>query len=171
MSATTASPSRTRRVLVLANETADSAALRDALALDARRQRVHALVVAPALNTRLRTWASDDRAARTAAARRVARCVGQLQRRGVSVEGCIGDADPLLALQDALWIFPADEVVVVTHPAGRSRWLEQDVLERARAHGLPVVHVVAEPARERPRPSRLRLLAAVIGGARPARAA
>ncbi|MEZ5101569.1 MAG: hypothetical protein R3C15_17575 [Thermoleophilia bacterium] len=171
MTATTPGPDRMHRVLVLANETADSAALRDALELDARRHRLHALVVAPALNTRLRTWTSDDRAARTAAAKRVARCVGALQRRGVSVEGCIGDADPLLALQDALWVFPADEIVVVTHPAGSSRWLDQDVVERARAHGIPVAHVVAAPARELRRPSRLRALATALGGERLARAA
>ena len=48
------------------------------------------------------------------------------------------------AIEDALRLFPADELVVATHPARRSHWLAGGLVERARAFGLPVTHVVAE---------------------------
>ena len=35
-------------------------------------------------------------------------------------------------MEDALRRFPADEVIISTHPPGRSNWLERDVVERAR---------------------------------------
>jgi hypothetical protein len=57
----------------------------------------------------------------------------------------VGDADPLQAAADALRVFPADELVVATHPEGRSNWLARGVVERARRRfGLPVVHVVVD---------------------------
>ncbi len=42
--------------------------------------------------------------------------VGRLRRTAAHVEGRIGDADPLLAIADALATFPADEIVVVARP-------------------------------------------------------
>jgi hypothetical protein len=39
----------------------------------------------------------------------------------------------------------ADEVMISTHPPGRSNWLERDVVARARArHPLPIEHVVVD---------------------------
>ena len=70
------------------------------------------LVVAPALNSRLRHWASDDRRARCLAAKRMGAFVEQFELRGVHAEGRIGDPDPLLAIADALTTFPADEIVI-----------------------------------------------------------
>src|SRR5262249_12265546 len=68
------------------------------------------LVVAPALNSRLRHWLSDDGVARGRASDRVASFVAGLERRGVRAEGRVGDADPMQAIADALAIFPADEI-------------------------------------------------------------
>jgi len=39
-----------------------------------------------------------------------------LERRGVHAEGRVGDADPLLAIADALPTFPADEFVIAAEP-------------------------------------------------------
>ena len=59
--------------------------------------------------------------------------------------GEIGDGDPLQALEDALREFPADEIVVSTHPPGRSHWLELGVVENARMrYDVPVTHVVVD---------------------------
>ena len=74
--------------------------------------RGHVLVVAPALNSWLRRWASDDRRARCLAAKRMRAFVEQFELRGVHAEGLIGDSDPLLAIADALTTFPADEIVI-----------------------------------------------------------
>jgi len=70
------------------------------------------LVVAPALNSWLRRWASDDRRARCLAERRMRAFVEHFELRGVHAEGRIGDSDPLLAIADALTKFPADEIVI-----------------------------------------------------------
>jgi len=62
----------------------------------------------------------------------------------------VGDADPLQAIEDALRAFGADEVIVSTHPPGRSNWLERDVIARARERfDLPITHVVVDLERER----------------------
>ena len=97
------------------------------------------LVVAPALNTWLRHWVSDDDAARRRAQERVAAFVDLLQRRAAHVEGRVGDADPLQAIEDALATFPADEIVIAARPEGTTR-LADDLVSRARDRfALPVL--------------------------------
>ena len=89
------------------------------------------LVVAPALNSRLRHWLSDDDAARRNAAERAAAVVDSLERRGVHAEGRVGDADPLLAIADALPTFRADEIVIAGQ-SDRLLQLADELVERAR---------------------------------------
>ena len=74
------------------------------------------VVVAPALNSRLRRWVSDEDAARRRAEERLGTLVDRLRPITGHVEGRVGDADPLLAIGDALATFPADEIVVVARP-------------------------------------------------------
>ena len=71
------------------------------------------LVVAPALNSWLRRWASDDDRARCLAARRVRAYLERFELGGVHAEGRVGDPDPLLAIADALTTFRADEILIV----------------------------------------------------------
>jgi hypothetical protein len=71
------------------------------------------LVVAPALNSWLRRWASDDARARRLAAKRLRAYLEQFELRGLHAEGRVGDPDPLLAIADALTTFPADEILIV----------------------------------------------------------
>ena len=62
-----------------------------------------------------------------------------------AARGEIGDGDPLQALEDALRSFSADAIIISTHPAGSSNWLEQGVVEAARARfDVPVTHVVGD---------------------------
>jgi GABA permease len=69
---------------------------------------------------------------------------------GLGVRGEIGDSDPNLAIEDALRLFPADEIVIPTLPAEKSRWLEHGVVERTREEvHLPVTHVVVDLEAER----------------------
>ena len=50
-----------------------------------------------------------------------------------------------MAIEDALRVFPADEIVISTHPPDRSRWLERGVVDRAREQiDLPISHVVVD---------------------------
>jgi GABA permease len=61
---------------------------------------------------------------------------------GVEADGEVGDGDPLQAIEDALRTFRPDELIVSTHPPGRSHWLERGVVEKARERfALPVTHV------------------------------
>src|SRR3954465_14075859 len=108
-------------------------------------------IVAPALNSRLRHWLSDEDPARRAAAERLERCTAALADAGVRVDGRVGDADPLQAIADALSEFPADELLIVTHPEERSNWLARDLVPRACARfSLPVLHLVVEGVEARP---------------------
>jgi hypothetical protein len=132
-----------RRILVVANETAGGPALRHELLERARHGPVQVFVVCPALNSRLRHWLSDEDGARLRAEERLADSLAALAREGLVTDGLVGDADPVVALADALRIFAANEVIVSTHPPGRSNWLERDVIGRARSVSpVPVTHVV-----------------------------
>jgi hypothetical protein len=133
-----------RRILVVANRTCPCPALADELAARTGDPSGDVLIVAPALNTRLRHWVSDVDTAIAAAGERLERAVANLSERGVSAEGVVGDSDPLLAIQDALTDFPATEIVLSTHPAGQSNWLEKNLPTRAAERfDLPITHVVS----------------------------
>ena len=131
-----------RQILVIANETVESDVLRNVLPQSAR-----VLIVAPALNSRLRHWVSDEDEARAAAEERLARCLARLRADGVAAAGAVGDADPMQAIADALHVFDADAIVVATHPPARSNWLARDLVGRVRrTFDRPAVHVVVDSA-------------------------
>ena len=120
------------RILVITNETARGEELYEAvLAQAAGAETTDVLVVAPALNSRLKHWLSDEDGARREAAQRVDDCVARFEQAGLTATGTIGDPDPLHAIEDALGDFDADRIVISTHPEGRSNWLAHDLVGRA----------------------------------------
>jgi len=143
-----------RRILVIANETVGGHTLRSAILERSLDVREEVLVVTPALNSPLRHWVSDDDDARAAAQERLERSLAQLAEAGVEARGEVGDGDPLQAIEDALRTFGADEIIISTHPEGRSNWLERGVVENARERfAVPITHVVVDLARENPAPA------------------
>lgn len=132
-----------RRILVIANRTCPCPTLADEVARRANAAPTEVLVVAPALNSRLRHWLSDVDAAVARAQERLDLAVAALRRRGVIARGEIGDADPMLAIEDALAVFPADELVIATLPTGRSSWIERGLVEKAARFGIPIAHLVS----------------------------
>lgn len=135
----------TLRILVIANETLRGQGLRDEILRLSRGVAEDVLVVCPALNSRVRTWTSDEDGAREAAASRLAVALEALRGAGLRARGEIGDGDPLQALEDALRTFSADTIVISTHPVGSSNWLERGVVEGARARSdVPVTHVIGD---------------------------
>ena len=66
---------------------------------------------------------------------------------GAPVTGHVGDAEPLMAIQDALSMADYDEIVISTAPRHLAHWLRLDLVSKARGLGLPVTHVEAEDAR------------------------
>jgi hypothetical protein len=107
------------------------------------------VVVAPALSGRLAYWTSDDRAARRRAEECLRRCLGALHAAGVEACGYVGDADPLQAIDDALRLYRADEVLIATQPGERSNWLARDIVARARRRFRQPIRQVGA-GRERP---------------------
>ena len=53
--------------------------------------------------------------------------IEQLQRLGANVDGDVGDANPLKAIEDTLTRRKYDEIILSTLPSGVSRWLGQDL--------------------------------------------
>ena len=62
---------------------------------------------------------------------------------GLQVTGSVGDAEPLMAIQDAVNLGNYDEIIISTLPLGISRWVKLDLISKARGLGLPVTHVAA----------------------------
>jgi hypothetical protein len=134
-----------RRILVIANETVGGNTLRSAILERSRDVREEVLVVTPALNSPIRHWTSDEDGARADAQQRLERSLAQLAAVGVEARGEVGDGDPLQAIEDALRTFGADEIIISTHPEGRSNWLERGVVANARERfTVPITHVVVD---------------------------
>ena len=133
------------RILVVANETVAGGALRKAVEEAVAGGRASVLVVSPALNSKLKHWTSDEDGARAAAEERLGRSIAALEQLGISARGEVGDADPVLAIEDALRTFGPDQIVISTHPPGRSNWLEHGVVSTARERfAVPITHVVVD---------------------------
>jgi hypothetical protein len=138
-------PEDERRILVVANETVGGRELIDCIEKKAEGVAEKVLVVCPALNSPLRHWVSDEDDARAAAQERLDASVASMRAIGIDATGQIGDGDPLQAIEDAVRTFAPDEVVVSTHPEGRSHWLERGVVDRARERfHVPLTHVVVD---------------------------
>jgi hypothetical protein len=135
------------RVLVLANETVGGRALLAELQNRSKGRSSEILVVVPALTSRpLEHWVSDVDQALDEARARLDSSLATMAAAGLQARGYVGDHhEPNASLEDALRDFPADEVVISTHPPDRSRWLERGVVARARDEvPLPVTHVVVD---------------------------
>lgn len=139
------------RLLVVANETVGGEALIDEIRGRCQRRDCEILVVTPALAaSRASHWASDIDEAMELARQRMELSLIAIRGLGLKAKGEIGDSDPTVAIEDALRVFPADEIVISTHPPERSRWLEHGVVDHAREHiDLPVTHVIVNLSAER----------------------
>ena len=119
-----------KKIIALAAEPIAPDVLRSAVGQEADDAEV--LVVAPALNSKLRFWVSDPDPAIHRAEDVAKESVDRLEEEGVQAHGETGESDPLLALQDALTTFEAEDIVLVTHPGGEQNWLEDGVVEQVR---------------------------------------
>jgi GABA permease len=139
------SPPDEHRVLVVANETVGGEELMEEIGELALAGPREFFVVCPALNSRLKTWTSDSDAASEAAQQRLDATLRRLAEVGIEARGEVGDVDPLVAIEDAVRTFHPDEIVISTHPPGKSNWLERGVVDAARERfDLKVTHVVVD---------------------------
>jgi hypothetical protein len=139
------------RILVVANQTVGGRALLEEIRNRARGRECEILVVTPALTkSQLQHWVSDVDEALEEADLRRERSVRTIEQAGYRVTGEVGDPNPNLAIESALLRFPADELIISTHPPERSRWLERGVVQRARRDiELPITHVIVDLEAER----------------------
>src|SRR3954453_7236107 len=135
-----------KKILALVSEPVSGEALKSAMP-PGEAEEAEVLVVAPALTSRTRFWLSDTDDAIRRADEVQQETVERMDEEGVDAAGDTGESDPLLALQDALQTFPADEIVLFTHPGGRHNWAEEGIVEQAEERfEAPVRHLVVNGA-------------------------
>jgi hypothetical protein len=127
-------------VLVVANQTLASAPLLEKIRARAQRGPASFLVIAPQ---------EHAYAEHQDAERRLRRLVGELRAEGIEAHGQIAHPDPHTAVMQTVHDERIDEIIVSTFPGQKSGWLRRDLVDRLRGDaGVPVDHVVSEPARE-----------------------
>ena len=139
---------RPRRLLVVANETVGGPELLAELGGSARGRQD-----ARCSSSRPRSTRRSSTGSRTRTAPAPPRASGSTTRSrrcappASTARGEIGDGDPLQAIEDALRTFAPDELVISTHPEGRSHWLERGVVEGAKR----ALRAAGDPRRGRSR--------------------
>ena len=130
-----------RRILFVAHQACGNPAL-------CAEVRAHAegaadvLVVAPVFGSQSHRWTSDDAEDRALAEGRLEESIGCLRKHGLRAHGALGDADPVQAVADALYEFPAEEIVICLEEPERAHWLHRGVVERTRKrHAVPVTEI------------------------------
>lgn len=141
---------RAKRLVVLANE----AVVGDRLVEEISKRtgnvdNAEVMIVSPArVASPLDLAAGDVDDEIEEAHHRLQASVDALREKGILTKGDVGEAQPDLALRDALVTFPADEVIVVAPPQAEATWLETHLLERLRAElTVPITYVEVEPGR------------------------
>jgi methylmalonyl-CoA mutase cobalamin-binding subunit len=133
-------------ILVIANETAASDQLLNAVRADAHAGDL-VTVLAP-VNAPASGYVVYEDTRRAAAGRRLDRTLAALREAGISAHGLVVDTAPEDAVRDALaQLEPTpDRIVVSTHPAQKSGWLRKHVVDKIRdaAGNVPVEHVVVD---------------------------
>jgi hypothetical protein len=124
-----------RNVLVVANVTATSDELLDALKRRAAREASAFMVIVPA---------TPFGGGRAAAARQLEDALELMRDGGLEVDGSVGDADPMTAVAESWDPRRYDEIIVATLPTGVSKWLQADLPHRvAKFTGAQVVHIIS----------------------------
>jgi hypothetical protein len=130
-------------VLVVANRTAESDELLEALRKRAAEGPVHFTLLVPATPHGV-AWAADMHSGAPEAEQHMKSAVQRLRDAGLEVDCKVGDPDPVAAVEDAVNFADFDEVIVSTLPTHLSKWLKLDLPRRVeRVTGLPVTHVRA----------------------------
>jgi hypothetical protein len=137
-----------QRVLVVADSGCErESACTGILSRVDRASAPQVLVVAPTIASPLHHMTDDEGRERALAGRRLDEVVSFLKDEGLDARGMIGSDLPLEAIQDALAVFPASEIVVLAPPDESAAWSEHGLIRQVRAaYARPVTHVAVPRA-------------------------
>jgi hypothetical protein len=134
----------TARVLVVANRTAATPALLDAVRERAARGPATFTLLVPHTSKGLHRLVDPEEHGQSEAEDTIELAIPLLESAaGAPVESLIGDAEPLAAIQDAINVHGFDEIIISTLPTRVSKWLKLDLPSKASGLGLPVTTVTA----------------------------
>jgi hypothetical protein len=129
-------------ILVVANVTADSNELTDALRQRAEQGRVRVQLVVPIGGSGLDREAGE---------RQLERGLDSMAEAGIEAQGQVVRGDPVQAVHEVWDPAAIDEIIVSTLPTGVSKWLRIDVPHRLeKLTGARVQHVETAPPRPQP---------------------
>jgi hypothetical protein len=130
------------RVLVVANRTAATQTLIDAVRERAAKGGARFTLLVPNAAHGLHRVIDPEDQSQTEAEQTLKEALPKLEEAaGSPVEGLVGDAEPLAAIQDAINLHGFDEIIISTLPTRMSRWLKLDLPSKAAGLGLPVTTV------------------------------
>jgi len=133
------------RVLVVANKTAATPALLDAVRKRAARGACEFTLLVPNATHGLHTLVDPEDQTETEAETTIELALPLLEdAAGAPVDAMIGVPEPLAAIQDAVNLHGFDELIISTLPTRVSRWLKLDLPSKAAGLGLPVTTVTAQ---------------------------
>jgi hypothetical protein len=131
-------------VLVVADETVGGANLLEAIRRRAERGPIRCVVICPQNKPR-KGLVHYEESSNTAAQIRLDLTLEKLRELGIEATGEVLDPDPFLAVQDAVYLYRPDEIIISTDPYPRSGWLRRDLIGRIREFAkIPVEHVVVD---------------------------
>ena len=136
------SHTNTPRVLIVANRTAATEPLLHAVGARAAEGMAEFFLLVPATPRGLHRVVDPEDAGREEAQGRLDLALGLFAGiTGAPVSGCVGVADPMAAISDAMHREHFDEIIISTLPGRLSRWMRIDLPAKVRGFGLPVTHV------------------------------
>lgn len=132
------------RVLVVANKTAATPPLLDAVQQRAARGPCEFTLLVPNATHGLHRVVDPEDQSESEAETTIELALPLLERAaGAPVDAMIGVPEPLAAIQDAVNLHGFDEIIISTLPSRFSRWLRLDLPHKAAGLGLPVTTITA----------------------------
>jgi hypothetical protein len=132
------------RVLVVANKTAATPALLDAVRKRASKGSCEFTLLVPNATHGLHKLIDPEDQSETETETTIELALPLLEEAaGTPVDAMVGVPEPLAAIQDAINLHGFDELIISTLPTRVSKWLKLDLPSKAAGLGLPVTTVTA----------------------------